>query len=212
MFLKICGIKTLDELRIVEKYANATGVIVECESKRKIDLKTAENIITNSKIPVFTVSTSKNLEIWKSIIESTSKNSNFKPYVQIHSDLASKNVEHIKNEYDCFIMKSFKVSERSLNPEKDAEQLIDKIKEYNIDNIDKILLDTGKGCGKTHDHRVSEIISKKFDVVLAGGITFENVRKIVNSVKPVGIDVSSGVELNNRKNELLIKKICDNLI
>ncbi|MBP2144460.1 phosphoribosylanthranilate isomerase [Methanococcus voltae] len=209
MFLKICGIKTLGELKIVEKYANATGVIVECESKRKINLKTAENIINNSEIPVFTVSTSKNLEIWKLIIDSTSKNSNFKPYVQIHSNLSSKDVNYLKNEYDCFVMKSFKVLERSLNPKIDAEKLIDEIKEY---NVDKILLDTGMGCGKTHDHRISAIISKKFDVVLAGGLTFENVKKIVNSVKPAGIDISSGVELKNSKDELLIKKFCDNLI
>ncbi|MCS3901875.1 phosphoribosylanthranilate isomerase [Methanococcus voltae] len=219
MFLKICGIKTLDELKIVEKYANATGIIVECESKRRIELETGLNIIKNSKIPVFAVSTTKDLELWKKIVESientlsnsnsyNSSNSKIKPHIQIHTDMDVKNIEFLKTEYDCVIMKSFEVSKHSLDPEKDAENLLSEIEGY---EVDKILLDTGKGCGKIHDHRISQIISKKIDVVLAGGLNFENVNNIVNSVNPYGIDMSSGVEKNNRKDEYLIKKVCNNL-
>jgi len=75
--------------------------------------------------------------------------------------------------------------------------------------VDRILLDTGKGSGLTHDHRVSRIVARKFDVVIATGLNPENVCEVVNFVKPFGVDVSSGVERNGRKDEELVRKFVE---
>lgn len=205
MFIKICGIKTERELNIVEKYADATGVIVESESKRRISLDRAKELIEISSIPVFTVSTLEDFKSWSEVIEKTETE-----YIQIHSDMDVGTVERLKDEYSVFIMKVFKVPKRSTFPERDAEDLINRIAEYK-DIVDRILLDTGKGCGVTHDHRVSRIVCRKFDVVLAGGLNPENVREIVDYVQPFGVDVSSGVEKEGEKSEDLIRSFVESL-
>lgn len=199
MFVKICGIRDLNDLRIVERYADATGVVVECESKRRISLDEAKAIVENAEIPVFVVSTLSDFGGWRWVVEKTNAE-----YVQIHTDsINPKDVERIKSEFGVFIMKAFKVPKKSEDPIKDAEKLIEQIEQF---EVDRILLDTGKGSGITHDHRVSRIVAEKFDVVLAGGLNPRNVAEIVEFVKPFGVDVSSGVERNGRKDEDLIRE------
>lgn len=204
MFVKVCGIRDLKDLQIVERYANATGVVVECESKRKVSLDRAREIIEVAKIPVYVVSTLSDFEGWSRIIEKTQAK-----FVQIHTDsIDPRDVERLKSEFDVHIMKAFKVPRHSDDPEEDAERLMERIERF---EVDKILLDTGKGTGLTHDHRVSRIVAENFDVVLAGGLNPQNVAEIVRFVKPFGVDVSSGVESNGRKDENLIKKFVEAL-
>jgi len=204
MFVKICGIRDLRELAMVENYADATGVVVECESKRRISLEKAKEIIENAKIPVFVVSTLRDFEGWSRVVERTEAK-----YVQIHTDSIDPiDVERLKREFDIFIMKAFKISRYSDNPEGEAEKLLAQIEQF---EVDRILLDTGKGSGVTHDHRVSRIIARKFDIVLAGGLNPQNVAEIVRFVRPYGVDVSSGVENNGRKDEELIKRFVEAL-
>merc|ERR1712228_909515 len=67
-----------------------------------------------------------------------------------------------------------------------------------------ILLDTtiksggGGGTGKTFDWNiVNKIQNKGLPVIIAGGLNPNNVSDAIMSVRPYGIDVSSGVEGNN---------------
>jgi phosphoribosylanthranilate isomerase len=50
------------------------------------------------------------------------------------------------------------------------------------------------GTGRTVDWSQAAAIARARDVLLAGGLTADNVRDAVTSVGPSGIDVSSGVE------------------
>ncbi len=199
MFVKVCGIRDLNDLRTVERYADATGVVVECESKRRVSLDDAKVIVENARIPVFAVSTLSDFEKWSRVIEATNA-----CFVQIHTDaIDPRDVERIKSEFGVFIMKAFKVPRRSEDPAKDADNLIERIEMF---EVDRILLDTGKGSGITHDHRVSRIVAEKLEIVLAGGLNPQNVAEVVEFVKPFGVDVSSGVEKNGRKDESLIRE------
>ena len=199
MFVKVCGIRDLNDLRTVERYADATGVVVECESKRRVSLDDAKVIVENARIPVFAVSTLSDFEKWSRVIEATNAR-----FVQIHTDAINPgDVERIKSEFGVFIMKAFKVPRRSEDPAKDADSLIERIEMF---EVDRILLDTGKGSGITHDHRVSRMVAEKLEIVLAGGLNPQNVAEVVEFVKPFGVDVSSGVEKNGRKDESLIRE------
>ncbi len=66
------------------------------------------------------------------------------------------------------------------------------------------LLDTkAKGCyggtGRTFDWTIAEQVSLQFPIMVAGGLTVDNVTTLISKVKPFGIDVSSGVETEGKK-------------
>lgn len=66
------------------------------------------------------------------------------------------------------------------------------------------LLDTQSGTkqggtGKTFDWEVARDISARFPVMIAGGLTPENVGQLLKKTKPWGVDVSSGIEVNGSK-------------
>ena len=64
-----------------------------------------------------------------------------------------------------------------------------------IDNMDA---KQRGGTGKTADWSMARAIAEKRRVVLAGGLTPDNVAEALIHVKPYGVDVSSGVEQPGR--------------
>lgn len=70
---------------------------------------------------------------------------------------------------------------------------------------DRILLDNGYGTGKAFDWTLIDGFNREF--ILAGGITPENIKEAAEKFSPWAIDISSGVETDNVKDELKIKKV-----
>lgn len=64
-------------------------------------------------------------------------------------------------------------------------------------SADMILLDSGKGTGQTFDWSLLRGVTRPF--LLAGGLTPENIPRAVREVHPWGVDLSSGVETDRRK-------------
>lgn len=86
-------------------------------------------------------------------------------------------------------------------------------KGYRILSKDKLicLLDTQVkgaygGTGQAFDWQIAGEVAARFPVIIAGGLTIENVRQLIKKVKPWGVDVSSGVETGGKKD---IQKIKD---
>jgi phosphoribosylanthranilate isomerase len=50
------------------------------------------------------------------------------------------------------------------------------------------------GTGRTFDWSLAACLAQKHRVVLAGGLTAENIAGAIRAVQPYGVDVSSGVE------------------
>ena len=187
MIVKVCGVRDVEELDVVERHADVTGVVVRSRSKRCVGLDRAREILQSASIPVFIVSTVRKLEEWLEIVAKTECN-----LVQVHAEIDLEDFERLK-EY-VKVMKAFIVNS-------DAERILNSIEAYSPHFV---LLDSGCGSGKVHDWSVSRKIARRYGVFLAGGLTPENVREAVETVRPLGVDVSSGVEVEGRKSEKLI--------
>jgi indole-3-glycerol phosphate synthase/phosphoribosylanthranilate isomerase/anthranilate synthase/indole-3-glycerol phosphate synthase/phosphoribosylanthranilate isomerase len=73
----------------------------------------------------------------------------------------------------------------------------------------RLLLDTPTpewgGTGVTHDWELAHTAAQMERIILAGGLTAENVAQAISSVQPWGVDVSSGVETQKKKDPAKIR-------
>ena len=78
----------------------------------------------------------------------------------------------------------------------------------------RILLDTPTtawgGTGETHDWDLARSIAQNTPIILAGGLTPENVQAAITHVQPWGVDVSSGVETQKEKDITKIQRFIEN--
>jgi phosphoribosylanthranilate isomerase len=77
-----------------------------------------------------------------------------------------------------------------------------------------ILLDTGAakrygGTGETFDWELARPIAERIPVIIAGGLTPDNVSKAIKLILPWGVDVSTGVESGGTKDVKKIKQFIE---
>jgi phosphoribosylanthranilate isomerase len=74
-----------------------------------------------------------------------------------------------------------------------------------------ILVDApAPGSGKVFDWHLAAEVPEGLNIILAGGLTAENVAAGVRQVNPWGVDVSSGVEISpGKKDPLLMKRFIE---
>ena len=71
--------------------------------------------------------------------------------------------------------------------------------------LDKYEAGAKGGTGRTFDWRIAARVAERHDIVLAGGLDPDNVRRAIDVVSPWAVDVSSGVETGGVKDPAKIR-------
>ena len=130
--------------------------------------------------------------------------------VQLHGDIHRDELKRLKTrEPNLTVIKSLVIGRDDV---KALEVMVSELSPF----VDAFITDTfdsktgaSGATGKTHDWRVSRRLVEVADrpVILAGGLTPENVKRAILEVRPAGVDSHTGVEdSTGRKSRAKVQK------
>ncbi len=187
--VKICGIKTLNDAKaVVDAGADALGFLVDIKgAKNSVGSATAAAII--AQLPPFVSSVAVTTETDAKAILRIVRNARANT-IQLQGKVTPDTVRAVK----VFFVKVYvAIHVTDENAIEDAKKFEDAADAIILDSTDK----TGAlgGTGKTHDWSISKKIveSVSIPVILAGGLTPDNVAEAIQKVRPYAVDVQSGV-------------------
>ena len=188
-YIKICGLKKSEDIKLcAENGATAIGFIYNVPaSPRNLEKIEINNLINNLSDEVFSVVVSKpqNVEELKKLMEEVEVN-----YYQIHSNFKENQLKNLSTELKKKIILALKLNQDN------KEEVIKKINDIH-NQFFAILIDNSEGHGNTLDvNLVKELLDKTKDakIILAGGISINNIEDIILKLNPYGIDASSSLE------------------
>ena len=195
MFVKICGITNEDDaLLAVAMGADAVGFIF-APSTRQVAAQRVYDITRRLPPEILTVGVFRN-ELPERVIDIAHK-ANVKA-VQLHGRETPEQTKQVAKRFR-WVIKAFGSDDENL-PNADRY------------GTDMLLLDApSPGGGKVFDWSLAGEAPDSMKLILAGGLTPENVANAVEEVRPWGVDVSSGVESSpGKKDALAVKRFIEN--
>jgi phosphoribosylanthranilate isomerase len=180
MFVKVCGITRLtDALHAVEQGATAIGFVFWPRSPRGVTVERAAEISAGLPSHVMRVGVFVNepVESIRAIAERTRLTA-----VQLHGDEPPAYADAL----DWPVLRAVSVADLDYASEAWAPETA-----LLVDNIDPV---RRGGTGAVIDWSQAAAVAQTRRIVLAGGLTPDNVASAIRAVRPFGVDVSSGVE------------------
>jgi phosphoribosylanthranilate isomerase len=178
MFVKICGITNeKDALFAVAMGADAVGFVF-APSSRQIQPAQARDIIRRLPYETLTIGVFRD-ETPQRAAEVA--NMIGLGGVQLHGREAPGEVAWVRDRVG-FVVKAFAA----------GDPLFERVADY---DVDAIMIDSSvPGSGTVFDWSLAENLPLHQKLILAGGLTAENVQLAIDRVHPWGVDVSTGVE------------------
>jgi phosphoribosylanthranilate isomerase len=185
MFVKICGLTTEEAVAAaVEAGADALGFVF-AESPRQVTPEQAKRLSAAVPAHVTRVAVMRHphKEQWERVIEVFEPN-----WLQTDAE----DFRWIKLPKTCLALPVYRDSDAPADS----------------DLPDRLLFEgTHSGSGRVADWDEAGGLARVAEVILAGGLTADNVEEAVRFVRPWGIDVSSGVErARGEKDPVLIRE------
>ncbi len=190
--VKICGITNLEDALLSAKLgADMLGFNFYSKSPRYIESDKAGEIVNHLSEDILKVGVFVNDSI-ETLIEISDDVG--LDVIQLHGDETPEFVIELKAKTGLEIIKAFRAS---------PEFKPDSVFAY---QADAILLDAYSpnehgGTGETFNWEIARNLQSKLPMFLAGGLTPENVKKAINTVRPYAVDVASSVESGKRKKD-----------
>jgi len=180
--IKICGIKTVtDALAAMEAGADLIGFNFYSKSPRYIDVGICRDIMSVMRkygyVTYVGVFVNASVEVIRATIETCGLS-----LAQLHGDETSEMLGAL----DGKAFKAFRGVPAAIDgfARSESPALL----------VDAAVKGVYGGSGVTADWSGAAELAKKYSLLLAGGLTPENVAEAVDRVKPWGVDVASGVE------------------
>lgn len=190
-YVKICGITNIhDALVAVEAGADLLGFVFYPPSPRYVTVEQARAIIIKVKAQSSFVKTvGVFVDVSPSDVRAVMQGAGL-DLAQLHGSEPNEWVQ----ELSPHVYKSLQPTDT-----RDADILLERYRAVSGTNTPAFILD-GKpqllpgGNGARADWTIASEVARAFPILLAGGLTVENVSEAISVVRPWGVDVSSGVE------------------
>ena len=187
--IKICGLQSAQDINYVNTLKPDYVGFVFADSKRHVDENTAAILKQRLEHQIKAVGVFVYEDVDK-VAEIANKD--IIDLIQLHGDETPEYCSRLKAKTDKPIIKVIRVRDRN------SVACLDGF------HCDYFLLDTFKvgkfgGVGQTFDYKflADTVIPKPF--FMAGGLTADNVGRVLGTIGPYGVDVSSGVETKGYK-------------
>jgi len=203
--VKICGIRALDDaLAAAEAGADLIGMVFVPERRRRITPKEAKAIVDgvrNSGGPVPRIVglfADQSIEEVAGVVEFCGLDL---------AQLCGQETVEFAGQVGCDVIKVVHVAESATASDDAGTGAL--VKEFSgvghLVTLDRYVEGIQGGTGKGFNWEVAASLSRSgHPFLLAGGLTPENVSEAITMVKPWGVDVSSGVETDGKKDHAKI--------
>ena len=189
LIIKICGIKTPALLEAaIESGADMVGFMHFERSPRYVDLETLQELISVARGRIETCVVLVNPDN-STVMEVAALSPD---WIQLHGPETPHRVEAIRDEAGIAILKAVSIGS--------AEDVANVAAFAEV--ADRLLLDAkapkgadrSGGNGITFDWTLLKALDPALGFMLSGGLTPDTVGDAIRQVRPMGVDVSSGVE------------------
>lgn len=184
--IKFCGLSCLEDIEAVNTLLpDYIGFVFVPQSRRYVTPETAEKLRVrlNPQIQAVGVFLNEKPEMMAELA-----NQNIIHMIQLHGQETEQTIKFLRSLTSAPIIQAFTIQDA------------DDLNRAEASSADLILLDSGAGTGTVFDWSlIRRSIKRPF--FLAGGLNPKNVTAAIQTLSPYGVDVSSGIETDRRKDK-----------
>ena len=189
---KICGITNIEDARVaVTAGADALGFLLYRKSPRYVDPMIVQQIV--AQLPPFIlpvgVFVNEEIKIVRDLMDTCGL-----ALAQLHGDESATYCRELRRP----VLKALRLKDRSTFVALAEFQARIEVRGFVLDALSE---EAYGGTGQVVDWGLARQAAQAATVILAGGLTPENVGQALRAVKPYGVDVSSGVEVTPGKKD-----------
>lgn len=199
MKVKMCGLRRTEDVSYANEVKPDYIGFIFANTWRKVSIDTAAKLrkILNPEIKAVGVFVNESLEVMIQTAKEVPLD-----VIQLHGDETEEVIQTLRENLKIEIWKAARV------------QTSEDIENVQKLSVDKILLDSFSkeaygGTGKVMDISLVEQACIKKPFFIAGGLNIENTGNIIDRIQPFGIDISSGIETEKKKDFKKMKKIME---